>query len=214
MTLQNGQADERRNARWNRLSLIVMAIVFGILISANVLLSLVFSGFLSGTTLTDSQGNMMVAPTATSSLRSPPGPLPSVSSITSADPAADNDGDTIPNGTDRDDDNDGCTDEQELGTNRLFGGQRNPLDFWDFFDPNRDGSVSFQDFLEVLARAGAVGDPTIDPLSDPSPPPAYHTRFDRTGASGTSPWRLGPPDGAIGLRDFLALLTQFGHTCA
>ncbi len=65
MTLQNGQANERRDTRWNRLSLIAMAVVFGILVSANVFLSLVFGGFFSGTTLTDPQGNTMVAPTAT-----------------------------------------------------------------------------------------------------------------------------------------------------
>ncbi|MCH7511118.1 MAG: S8 family serine peptidase [Chloroflexi bacterium] len=137
----------------------------------------------------------------------------------------DYDGDSVPNDVadtvtiecvERlDSDGDGCTDEQELGPNRLLGGQRNPLDFWDFFDPNRDGAVSLLDFLAVLARVGTGGDPTIDPLSEPPPPPAYHTRFDRTGASpGGNPWQSGPPDGTISLRDFLALLAQFGHTCA
>ncbi len=65
MTLQNGPADERRNAFWNQLSLIAMAVGFGMLIAANVLLSLVFSGFFDGATLTDPQGNTVVAPTAT-----------------------------------------------------------------------------------------------------------------------------------------------------
>jgi hypothetical protein len=65
MTLQNGQADERRNARWNRFSVIAMAVGFGMLVAANVLLSLVFSGFFDGTTLTDVRGSTMVAPTAT-----------------------------------------------------------------------------------------------------------------------------------------------------
>ena len=74
MILQNGQADERRNARWNRLSIIAMAVVFGILVSANVFLSLVFGGFFSGTTLTDPQGNTMVAPAATEEVTVRPNP--------------------------------------------------------------------------------------------------------------------------------------------
>ncbi|MCH7488626.1 MAG: hypothetical protein IIB23_03255 [Chloroflexi bacterium] len=127
----------------------------------------------------------------------------------------DTDGDGTPDAADADDDNDGCTDEQELGPSEALGGLRNPKNFWDFFDPNMDGSVSLQDVLEVLARFGAMGDPDIDPLSEPPPPPAYHTRFDRTGAGpGDNPWQSGPPDGVISLRDFLALLAQFGHTCA
>ena len=65
MTLQNGPADERRNARWNRLSHIAMAVGFGMLVAANVLLSFVFSGFFDVATLTDPQGNTVVAPTAT-----------------------------------------------------------------------------------------------------------------------------------------------------
>ena len=65
MTLQNGQADERRNAHWNRLAPIAVAVGFGMLVATNVLLSLVFSGFFDDTTLTDVQGKTMVAPTAT-----------------------------------------------------------------------------------------------------------------------------------------------------
>ncbi len=72
MALQNSQADEQRNSRWDRLSLVAMAVVFGILVSANVLLSLIFSGVFSGTTLTDPQGNIIVAPTATVEITAEP----------------------------------------------------------------------------------------------------------------------------------------------
>ena len=96
----------------------------------------------------------------------------------------------------------------------MLGGQRDPLDSWDFFDPNFDRAVTLLDFLTVVARFGAVGDPDIDPHSSPPPAPAYHTRFDRTGAPlGENPWQSGPPDGVIAIGDFLALLAQLGHTC-
>ena len=127
--------------------------------------------------------------------------------------SGDTDGDTIPNGSDPDDDNDGCTDEEELGTDPALGGLRQPHRFWDFFDPNRDRSISVLDVLLLLQRFGAVGDPTIDPLSEPPPAPVYHTRFDRGPVVGQHPWDLGPPDGAIALTDVLSLLGQFGHAC-
>ena len=113
-----------------------------------------------------------------------------------------------------DSDGDGCLDRQELGVDPLLGGLRDPKSFWDFFDPSRDRAVSLQDFLQVLARFGSVGDPTVDPLSAPPPPPAYHPRFDRGGQTpGSDPWDELPANGSIGLADFLALLRQFGHTC-
>ena len=113
-----------------------------------------------------------------------------------------------------DSDLDGCTDEREAGTEAAQGGQRDPKNFWDFFDPNRDRSVTVSDFFALLQRFGAVGDPNIDPLSVPPLPPAYHTRFDRGGVTGANAWNLGPPNGAITTTDFFSLLVQFGHTCA
>ena len=151
-------------------------------------------------------------PTPTATATPTPTPTPT------ATPCPDNDGDTICDGADPDDDNDGCTDVAELQTavgSEVTGGRRDPLDFWDFFDPNRDRTVSLGDFLAVLARFNSVGDAGIDPLSPVPLAPAYHTRYDRTGAPpGANPWQAGPPDGSIGLTDFLALLAQFGHTCA
>ena len=132
------------------------------------------------------------------------------------DADGDTDGDGIPNGIDLDDDNDGCSDLQELGLNPVFGGLRDPHNFWDFFDPNRDRSVGLLDFLALLRHFGTVGDPaTLDP---DGPEPAigeYWALADRGGqVPGGDPWDELPPNGSIGLSDFLSLLRQFGHTCA
>jgi hypothetical protein len=96
----------------------------------------------------------------------------------------------------------------------MLGGMRNPLSFWDFFDPNRDASVASVDFFMVLARFGATGNPAMGPLTAPPPAPAYHTRFDRSAVVGTDPWDLGPPNGSIAVTDFFAAFAQFGHRCS
>ncbi|MEX1254375.1 MAG: flexitail domain-containing putative surface protein [Dehalococcoidia bacterium] len=149
------------------------------------------------------------------------------------DPVGDTDGDTIPNGTDPDDDNDGCTDSQELGADPTLGGQRDPHNFWDVMDVftgsplARDGSISAGDVAGVVGRFGANdgGPGTFDrnsnPLSMPSPPvqPSgaranYHPAYDRGGGTpGGSPWNLNPPDGAITSGDIAAAVAQFGHSC-
>ena len=113
-----------------------------------------------------------------------------------------------------DSDGDGCTDTQEVGPDELLGGRRDPYNFWDFYDPSRDRTVNLADFFAVLQRFASSGDPNIDPLSDPPPPPAYHPRFDRAGAApGANIWELQPADGAISVLDFFAMLGQFGHSC-
>ena len=140
----------------------------------------------------------------------------------SMDPYGDLDGDTIPNHIDADDDNDGCADEQELGVDPVAGGLRDPNNFWDFFDADRDGSVAFGDFLLLVRHFGSNdnnGEASInrnsDPLTTPDPGPgSYHPLVDRGEVLGPNPWNVGPPDGAIGFGDFLALVGQFGHSCA
>jgi hypothetical protein len=135
------------------------------------------------------------------------------------DADADTDGDTIPNRLDLDDDNDGCTDSQELGPDAQFGGRRQPHIFWDFFDtPDganvRNKAVTLLDIFQVANRFGALGDPTINPLSPPPPAPAYHTAFDRSpAAAGDDAVNIGAPDGAIVIIDVLAVAAQFGHIC-
>ena len=128
----------------------------------------------------------------------------------------DTDGDGIPNGIDLDDDNDGCSDQQENGPDETLGGLRNPHNFWDFFDPNRDHAVGLLDFLAVQRHFNTVGDPaTLDPDAPEPPTGEYWASADRGGqAPGGDPWDELPANGSIGLSDFLSVLRQFGHTCA
>ena len=115
-----------------------------------------------------------------------------------------------------DTDSDGCVDIQELGPNPALGGLRDPLNFWDFFDPSRDRAVGLLDFLAVLRHFNTAGDPaSLDPDGPEPPPGEYWALADRGGqAPGGDPWDELPADGSIGLTDFLSVLRQFGHTCA
>ena len=159
-------------------------------------------------------------PTPTPTLTPTPKPTP-----TPKDPSADTDGDTVLNSDDPDDDNDGCTDVTEQQTaagSETSGGRRNPHNFWDFFDPTRDGAVAFGDLLLFVQHFGtndeggtALINRTSDPLATPDEGPgSYHPLFDRGAVVGNNPWNAGPPDGAIGFTDFLTLVSQFGHSCA
>ncbi len=148
------------------------------------------------------------------------------------DVAADTDGDTIVNGDDPDDDNDGCTDTQEAGSNPLLGGRRNPHNFWDLYDvptgPSlaRDRAVSSADMAAVVARFGSndsgpgTFDRTSDPLSTPLPVGAnnrenYHPAYDRGGPNpGLNAWNLLPPNGSVTAGDIASVVAQFGHSCA
>ncbi|MGB2693967.1 MAG: flexitail domain-containing putative surface protein, partial [Dehalococcoidia bacterium] len=150
---------------------------------------------------------------------------PSIIRVFFKDLAADTDGDTIPNGSDLDDDNDGCTDVREVGPNASLGGLRNPHVFWDFFDTPtltnvRDRIISVGDLFRIVQRFGTndVGGTSLvnrnsDPLSKPGA--GYHPAFDRSPPSlGGDPWDLGPPDGTIAANDILFSVRQFGHTCS
>jgi hypothetical protein len=92
------------------------------------------------------------------------------------------------------------------------------LNFWDFFDtPDgsnvRDKVITGLDYMRVVARLGATGSPSINPLSPPPPAPAYHTAFDRGPSSGPNAWNLTPANGSIAGTDLFAILNQFGHDC-
>ncbi|MEX1255330.1 MAG: flexitail domain-containing putative surface protein [Dehalococcoidia bacterium] len=121
---------------------------------------------------------------------------------------------------DPDTDGDGCGNNRELGANPSQGGQRDPLSFWDFMDQYtgaplaRDEIVSVGDIGAVVARFGATGNPTGDPLQAPEKASGYHTIADRNGSyAGQDPWDLLPPDGNISVGDIGAVVGQFGHTC-
>ena len=131
--------------------------------------------------------------------------------LTEMDLGADYDLDTLPPcqeaklGTDPynpDTDADGCTDGQELGPSAQAGGQRNPINPWDYFNPSGDGLNRVDDILTVIQHYGLhAGDA------------GYDTKYDRT-YLGPNMWNLGPPDGLISVSDILAIIRQFGHDCA
>ncbi|MEX0617105.1 MAG: flexitail domain-containing putative surface protein [Candidatus Woykebacteria bacterium] len=105
---------------------------------------------------------------------------------------------------DLDIDNDGCTNEEELGPNPALGGRRDPINASDFFDtPPRDNTVSAADISRVVARFGThEGSPGYWPDFDRSAPPP-----------GGDPWDSGPPDGIVAAADIGLIVFQFGHRC-
>jgi uncharacterized repeat protein (TIGR01451 family) len=135
-------------------------------------------------------------------------------------------------------DGDGCSNEEELGSNPALGGQRDPSDPWDFYDvpaptlaaggtmANRDKAVSIgNDVLGVLEYAGTSqnGPPNTGP--DGIPGTADDRDYDddkddndvKDGIaydrSSAVKW-TGPPNGAIAIgEDVLLVLDQSGHNC-
>jgi hypothetical protein len=106
-----------------------------------------------------------------------------------------------------DTDFDGCDDGEEyLGTNPAFGGDRDPLNAWDFFDVTGDRAIDLQDVLAILERFGAVpGDPDYDRAYDRSIPDPARRHATAQAAGGSI---------GIDLNDALANLQSFGHSCA
>lgn len=144
-------------------------------------------------------------PTPTPTLTPTPTPSP-----TPKDPDADTDGDTIPNSSDPNDDNDACTDAQENGPDETLGGLRNPHNPWDFFDvlgPGAalptDGIIDLpNDILGVLQHFSPRGAAPYDVL------------FDRGPSTGPHPWNMTAPDGVIDLpNDILGVIQQYNHSC-
>ncbi len=102
---------------------------------------------------------------------------------------------------DVDTDGDGCADGREVGPDPGQGGQRDPLNPWDYFNPTHDGQNRIDDVLVVASRYGKnTGDP------------AYSTDYDRT-YIGPNLWNLGLPNGQIRIDDILAQAHQYNHDC-
>jgi len=102
-----------------------------------------------------------------------------------------------------DTDDDGCADVQEAGFDPLFGGDRDPLDPWDFYDVDGTKSVTLSDTLLILEHFGHAHN--TDAL-DPS--------LDRYVPDSLKPWRTAAATGGVNLQDALANLLSFGHSCA
>lgn len=106
-----------------------------------------------------------------------------------------------------DTDGDGCSDDEELGSDPRFGGRRDLVNPWDFFDtPPWDNSISVSDIFRVVQRFGSL---------DYAGAPTYELDFDRgppvSGAG--DPWDLNEPDGAVSVGDIVGVVVQFGHHC-
>lgn len=116
------------------------------------------------------------------------------------------DGDGTGDACDADDDNDGCFDLAEVSGDPLFGGRRNPYDWWDFFDVTGDRGIDLTDTLAVLGRFG----------QSPDNPPA-NAIYDRYIPDASMPWRTARATGihaGIDLSDALVILRSFGHDCS
>lgn len=131
-------------------------------------------------------------------------------SLTEADMDSDRDSDGLltceenqlgTNPVDPDTDGDHCGDGAELGGDHLSGGQRNPLDEWDYFNPSGDGDNRIDDVLQVVHQY------FVD-----SENPNYTLATDRTFA-GPEAWQTGPPDGKQRVDDILAAVRSYFNDC-
>ena len=106
-----------------------------------------------------------------------------------------------------DTDGDGCLDGREVGPNELLGGQRDPLNPYDFFDAAGagggppDGVIDLpNDVLGVIVHFSPSG-------------ANYVAAFDR-GPASTNGWNTTAPDGVIDLpNDILSVILSFAHSC-
>ena len=103
-----------------------------------------------------------------------------------------------PQGPPRDTDADGCNDVAELGAEPAQGGQRDPLNPWDFYDTNGDGVIdlAYDIFGVILAYE------------------TYDVIYDRGPSAGPNRWNMTAPDGVIDLsNDILGVIQQYSHSC-
>jgi hypothetical protein len=137
-------------------------------------------------------------------LATPTEALPTSTPIATPTPCNDLDGDTICDDVDPDTDGDHCPNAKELGPNPGQGGQRDPLNPWDYFNPTLDGLNRTDDIAIEVTHYGH--DDNGDPL--------YSTRFDRTALMGGHPWQFGPPNGTLRTADITAAVLSYGHDCS
>ncbi len=100
-----------------------------------------------------------------------------------------------------DTDGDHCGDGAEVGPNHFLGGQRNPLNPWDYFNPTHDGKNRVDDVLLVVQHYFLdAGNPN------------YTQATDRA-LAGPEPWRICPPDGKQRIDDVLAAVNNYFNDC-
>ncbi len=107
--------------------------------------------------------------------------------------------------TPTDSDGDGCPNVRELVTGfgaQNSGGNRDPLNPWDYFNPSHDSMNRVDDILLV-----------VDQYFIDQGNPGYNPDFDRT-LLGPNAWNLGPPNGLQRVDDILKIVKQYFHDCA
>ena len=119
---------------------------------------------------------------------------------------------------DFDADDDGCTDEAELGPIASKGGMRDPDYYWDFMDmwinKQKNRRVNVLDIGAIVQRLFTAGDPGGDPLDPPQALTGYHVSADRSAPIGPNLWNAGPADGNINIIEIGLTVVQFGHDCS
>lgn len=143
------------------------------------------------------------SPTPTSTRTRTPSPSPTRTPSATPTPTpgcVDTDRDSICNTADPDDDNDGCADTRELGAAPDFGGMRDPLVYWDFYDVTGNQVIDLDDALDVLSYFGNAGTG------------AGNIR-DRLIPDESQPWRTAESNDGVDLTDVLFVLQSFGHSC-
>ena len=136
---------------------------------------------------------------------------------------------TGPNGCDTNDDNNGCDDATEMGPDHTLGGDRDPLNPWDFADMwvpslpaagSRSGAITIADVIATLpwigTSAGAGPNTTgrrYDMDSNANGV-ADGVEYDRSPSTTQhKPWRTGPPSGAVSIADAILVLHVIGDHC-
>ena len=101
-----------------------------------------------------------------------------------------------------DDDTDGCADGEEIEPARshLTGGERDPLNHWDFYDVNGTQRIDAVDISMVRAR-----------FTGNQPTPPEDIGFDRS--AGAAVWAPGPPDNKINAVDVNLVRASFNNRC-
>lgn len=107
-------------------------------------------------------------------------------------------------GAQSDFDNDGCPNPRELATSigvETSGGNRDPKNPWDYFNPSHDGQNRVDDILLVVNQY-FIDDGDVD----------YTIDTDRT-LIGPNLWNLGAPNGLQRVDDILNSVRQYLHDC-
>jgi hypothetical protein len=111
-----------------------------------------------------------------------------------------------------DTDGDGCPDVDENGPDEMYGGRRDYMNPWDYFNPTNDGQNRVDDILAVVNQYFEDEFLPSPPNPPDTPNPDYSGKYDRT-SLGPDPWNLGPPNGQQRVDDILHAVNSYFHDC-